>query len=131
MKWIYIFLILIQGCASTRIITMNKSYHYDQSKGYNETHNGIGVEYKNKKDQVFGIATFQNSYNDTSTLLSFAQENRITDHWYHGIALGVASGYKQHTSSGFQYIGGWRFRYRFIRLDITPIFISLGTVWEL
>ena len=48
MQKIYLILalLLLTSCANLRLTTIHYSYYQDREAGYNELHNGVGLEYE-------------------------------------------------------------------------------------
>ena len=127
-------------CHSPRLATLNKSYHMDRTKKYNETHNGIGFECMEKPQpfdsyRVFhGVMIYTNSQYDDTLLLSSNAEWRVIEAMYVGVSGGVAIGYESMPVAPFVALTT---RYRFVRLLYVPEIDSdnqavwgLGLIYE-
>ncbi len=159
-----IFVLLLLLVASTaafgeiRIITANKSYHYDRppqgEPRYNENHKGVGFEVKISKHNWFGYLQFQNSFYQDSRMIKFNHERPLGNDWHWGLMLGIADGYderkpgfKKHwcpngvpaqhcrcyervCKEASQGFFGATIRYKFIRVLVTPVVAVAGFVFE-
>lgn len=83
--------------AEMMITTLNASWHYSDTKDYNETHHGIGIEYNN-----FGYVRYNNSHNKTSNM--FYYKDHVQGNFY--VAYGLASGYESPLLVGLMYKAG-------------------------
>lgn len=70
---------------SLSFITLDKSYHYQRTEDYNESHNGRGLEYNPGDEVSYGFLDYDNSFDKPSTALYFT---------YNNLLIGVANGYE-------------------------------------
>ena len=124
--------LILSSCA-TRLVTLNNSIHY-QSRDFNESHSGIGVEVNVKNDWWIGFLRYKNSFNNTSNMITFSQEWQISDRWFWGAKMGFADGYDPITPLAA--IGGATLRFNFLGpisyyQFLTPILLADGFMVEL
>jgi len=147
-----IVLFTMAGCASTntRLVTLNQSYHYDRESRYNESHNGIGVDYLFDKENNWraGYIHFKNSqfcrgpasstcWTDDrrrSHMLTVSKEWNPKGKLFIGLQWAVADAYGKE-SNKILAIGGVTFRWEFhpsfsIYSIVTPVLAADGFILQ-
>ena len=73
--------ISLPATAEFRIATLNKSWHYSESKpiSHNETHNGIGIEFAVTEGLYLGVLRYENSLYQRSTMINLTAEYPYKD----------------------------------------------------
>lgn len=79
-----------------RVYYLNNSDHH-RSDAVNESHNGVGYEHRISEQHWFGFMNFDNSFDDNTNVLYYAQETEL-DSFSFGYQLGVSKGYEDHNS---------------------------------
>ncbi len=128
-----LWFLTISGCASTntRLVTLNQSYHYDRSKPFNESHNGVGVGWLFDKENHWsmGYISFKNSHyccgRDRSNMLFATREWNPVGDLHIGLSWFAGDGYGKEQED-ILWLGGVTFRYEFdpaisIYTIITPV----------
>ena len=134
-KHILLLLLLVASTAAladVRIVTLNKSLHFAESKliPHNETHHGIGLEVAVREGLYLGVMQFENSFYQRSNMLSLTAEY---DGWggsKWGPMAAVADGYGKRGDK-YLMIAGVSVRYKWLRITITPVLIAAGLVFEI
>lgn len=104
-KWHWIVLIVLIVLASVlgntaradtslRLGIMPASDHWDTSKPYNETHEGLFLEYRLSDNTWLGAMNYENSFYDTSNAYYYLTEQPLSDRWSWGYLIGGVTGYK-------------------------------------
>ena len=105
-----------------RLYTINWSSHFTE-KQQNESHNGIGIEYKVKSGHFLGAGRYINSLGNKSNLLSYTIENDLYRDIDYSCTAGYVTGYQE-----INIMAGCGVVYGFTRLMITPRAVVLGFV---
>lgn len=113
-------LFMVTGCA-TRLVTLNKAYHYNDSP-YNENLRGYGFEVNVKDDWWAGALRYKNSFENRSTMLTIGHEWELRKKWWWGFKMGIANGYD--IDAPFATIGGLTLRWKFLGPVSTYVFIT-------
>lgn len=93
MRNILIFLVLFSICGSANALTIyldGYSYHWDRSKGYNEKHNLIGIEYKG-----WLYVKYLNSHSKKSHAIGRYHEFGSRFGVDFGVKYGLVTGYRE------------------------------------
>lgn len=138
---IILIALLLTSCATydgkLRLTTLNNSKHFDQDKPYNESHNGLGLEYKITDTLYIGAMHYTNSEYNSSRAIFLVKEKPLSKRFAWGPFAGIANGYKEkkgeHDVEG---IAGIAIRITLIknfhiRILFTPILISEGLLVDL
>lgn len=107
---------------SLSIVTLDRSYHYDRSQDYNETHNGVGIEAK-LGEYHYGYLRYTNSFGDISHALYAHNGNLLI-----GVADGYDKGGTLNAGDDLQLLGGVIVDFYYVRLMITPVVATVGLV---
>lgn len=100
-RWL-VLLILFSGTSQAadtgklRLGILPYSDHWDNSKDYNEEHNGIFVEWNLREDRGWiGGMHFDNSFGKPTNVYYYDKSYRIKKYFSAGWQLGLAKGYEQ------------------------------------
>lgn len=69
------------------------TYHSNQSKGYNESNYGLGVEYQFRPDTSVMVGSFYNSVRRDTHYAAVNWQPLALGDWKLGVAVGVMNGY--------------------------------------
>ena len=106
------------GCASTktRLVTLNQSYHYDRDKPFNESHNGLGLDWQFDEFWTMGYINLKNSQyccgRKRSNMITATREWNPIGNLYMGLQWAASDGYGKEQED-ILWIGGITFRYEF------------------
>jgi len=140
MQKIYLVLavLLLTSCANLRLTTIHYSYHQDREKGYNELHNGLGIEWEFEEGWHAGVIHYVNSQVGLSNAVTLVKEWEVSENWDLGLMIGIADGYKEinWTPNGpvledrNQMLGGFMIQRIPFRIVIAPSVTIFGLVVE-